>query len=96
MVQHLAPDFQAHLAAKVYVQDGAQVQGHENPFDQGEFLAALGRSAMGATIARGPAFYPVQGGAALIQGNPLQVDYFVEILLRFCQQKIKGKKAPQM
>ncbi|MEF9384887.1 hypothetical protein ACQUJT_11695 [Ralstonia pseudosolanacearum] len=51
---------------------------------------------MGATIARGPAFYPVQGGAALIQGNPLQVDYFVEILLRFYQRKIKGKKAPQM
>ncbi|UZF26858.1 hypothetical protein [Ralstonia pseudosolanacearum] len=96
MVQHLAPEFQAHLATKVYVQDGAQVQGHENPFDQGEFLAALGRSAMGATIARGPLFYPVRGDAALIQGNLLQVAYFVEILLRFYQQKIKGKKAPQM
>jgi len=48
VVQHLAPEPQAHLATEVHVQDGAQVQGHNNPFDQGEFLAALGRSAMGA------------------------------------------------
>jgi hypothetical protein len=53
----------------VHVQNGAQVQGDDNPLDQGEFLAARGGQQWGASIARKRLFYPAHGGAAWIPPN---------------------------
>ncbi|QUP53540.1 hypothetical protein GO998_07040 [Ralstonia syzygii] len=39
-------------------------------------LPRSGGQQWGATIARRPAFYPVLGGAALIQANLLWAEYF--------------------
>jgi hypothetical protein len=70
VVEHLAPEFQAHLAAKVHVQNGAQIEGHDNPLDQGDFLAAQRRSAIDCMRwQRNPAFYPWRGRAAWVVAN---------------------------